>query len=140
MSPIMIDKPAFAEILAQSGWADIDSLYMACKESNIFGSDFYDRAIEIAMKEQIRRMLKSGKVKDADGNTINVASIIMTDKNGKKQRVYKQETLFEVDDFVQVVRYWKDSAKVCQDKLDYYIDLAVTKFGRQVQGLLDLGD
>lgn len=140
MSPHILDQSALAAVLSESGWADIDQFYLACKERNVFGAEFYDRAIERAMKAEIRRMLRKGVVRDGAGRTIRVASIVIKDDNSVERRVYKQETLFDVADCVQVISYWKRHRDRCNDRIRYYRDLSLMLHGPQVQGMLPIDD
>lgn len=90
-------------------------------------------------KAAIKRALRRG-LKDKDGNRIEVASIVMTDDDGKKRRVYKAELLLDVGDFIQVVAYWQDCKRTAEERVRHYIDLAIRLHGPQIRGLLPLGD
>jgi hypothetical protein len=140
MSPVFRDMSILASVLKKGGWADIDELFDACFAANAFSHEFLSGAIKKAAKAEIRRQLKSGKVRDENGNVIRVANIVVKGKEGKLRRVYKQEMLFDVGDCVQVVSYWNTYVKRGKKKRDYYVNLAVQLHGPQIQGMLPLGD
>ena len=83
MSPSINDGGVLARIMAAKGWATIDELYQAYKSEVGFDQAFIDRATENAGKAALRKMLRTGKVHDAAGNAIDVASIITKDEQGK---------------------------------------------------------
>jgi hypothetical protein len=140
MSPIIVNEVALARIVLGRDWADINELWEDCKREDVFGAKFYDGAIERAGKALLRRLLRSGKVKDERGRTVQVASIIIQVKddkgNVKNKRVYKQELLFDIGDCIQVINYWRTNRDKCGERIRYYSDLAVQLHGPQVQGML----
>lgn len=107
-------------------WQTIDGLVAVCDEAGCWGIGFTQRATANAKKSQIRKVVSN--LKDEDGFPL-FPSITIIDDEGKRKRVYKQETLFDVEDYKTVDNYHarlsnhhKDMAegyvKRCEDKHD----------------------
>lgn len=140
MSPQIINEHALAEVIGRTGWASIDEIYEASLDANVFGSDFYKNVIERAGKDALRRRLRRG-IRDVGGNLIRVANIVTKNPvTGSPARVYKQENLFDMEDFVQVVRYWKTCKKKCDQRIKYYVKLATEQHGPEAKQLLLFGN
>jgi len=128
---------ALVRALAGLNWADIDQICEAALSGGVFSGSFFKKCITLQAKVVLRRMLKSGKLLDADGVVIKMASIVIKDKEtGQDRRVYKREDLFDEEDFVQVMLYHKRQAKTHIAKMKYYRRAAIKKFGPRVQAML----
>lgn len=93
----------FTQITANAdGWASINDILELCDNAQFWTDDFLAEAEGKAKKATIRRLMKS--IKGRDGAP-EWASVVTADETGRPQRVYKQETLFDVADYRQVVAY-----------------------------------
>ena len=84
------------------GWMDIDELVDVYNETESWGVGFEQRAIRNAKKAYIRKAVS--KLKDSEGFP-KFPSVAITDSLGNTRRVYKQETLFDVEDYKRVVNF-----------------------------------
>ncbi len=126
----------FVEILSSSNeWQTIDDLMAICDEAGYWESDFESRALTNAKKMRIRKIIS--KVKDKDGFPLFPSVTILDD--GKKKRVYKQETLFDVEDYKAVVNYHASLSNHHRDMAEGYVKRCEKK--HQVQlSLWDLDE
>ena len=142
MSPQIVDKPGYCDAIAaemQKGeWVTIDGLCDAVLP--YVDDNSVKQLVRAAVKAKIRNDLKAGKITTADGRRIKAANVVVKDKNGNLQQVYKDETLLDVGDCVQVVRYWRSRRNYAVRRIRYYTKLAVTLHGSQITGLLPLRD
>lgn len=132
-----MNEDILQEIMATTNWSDIDSLRKKLEESGYFTPEFLSTAMRNAKNQAIRSALN--KHKDADGLPKYV-SIIRTNDKGKKERVYKQETLFDMGDYKQVVRYRYDRVRHEVDVTKIYISRAFARFGERIQLSFDFED
>lgn len=105
MSPKVTDsdKSTFEAITGNAdGWASIDALVDACEQAGFWGADFVQAATVQAKKSHVRKLIKS--LKDKEGWPV-WASVETTNESGETVRVYKQETLFDIEDYRKVVNY-----------------------------------
>jgi hypothetical protein len=128
-----MNKDIFAEITAHTRWANIDELTESLKDAGWFTSEFLEGAVENAMKERVRKEMKSHK--DADGMPLFV-SIVKPDG----ERVYKQETLFDLDDYKQVVNYHRERGQHHINIAKVYRDRAFDRFRVRIQLSFDFED
>ena len=97
------DKIRFQELMGNADrFASIEELMAICDEGEYWSDEFMETVTEQAKKFHIRRLIKS--LKGKDGFPL-YASVETTDENGKTCRVYKQELLFDVEDYRKVVTY-----------------------------------
>ncbi len=104
------DKPAtFEDVMAGAAkWATIDEIRDLCDNAEGFWSqEFIDSAATKSKNAKIRRLIKT--LKDETGFPLH-ASVETTNEDGETIRVYKQELLFDPDDYRQVVTYHSDRA------------------------------
>jgi hypothetical protein len=87
---------------------DIDSLVEALAEQNAFDEYDEESAVRNWRKVQVRRAIKS--LKGSDGLPL-IFSIVDADENGKGVRKYKQEALFNVDEYRQVIEYCRQNRR-----------------------------
>jgi hypothetical protein len=85
------------------GWNGIDNILRYLdREHYPWPQHFIDTSLERAKKAKIRQMIK--QVRETDGRQ-TFASVVQTTPDGELQRVYKQECLFNLNDYYQVVKY-----------------------------------
>jgi len=97
------ERERFARLTGNSdAWQSIDSLVALCDRDGFWSRDFLATAAGKAKKAHIRRLIRS---LPGDDGLPAWASVETTDKDGQTVRVYKQEVLFDVSDYKQVVGY-----------------------------------
>lgn len=102
------DKARFQELMGNAdAWMPIEDLVALCDQEGFWKDAFLEGAVDAAKKSQVRRLIKT--LTD-DGDWPLWASVETTNEEGKAERVYKQEVLFDPDDYRQVVEYHSDRA------------------------------
>lgn len=125
-----INRERFSEAMAQANaWATIDTLVALAEEHGCFGDEFLSQAESVAKKNAVRRMVK--QLKDASGEPV-WASVETTNDDGKTVRVYKQETLFNVEDYRQVIGYHSDRSDYHRAMATGYATRCKKRFGKQI--------
>lgn len=123
-------REKFSEIASGlDGWATIDKIVEACDAAGFWGENFLLEVESAAKKSAARKLMKSMR----NGNAPEWASIVTTNEDGEEQRIYKQETLFDVEDYRQVVRYHVDRSKYHKDTAQAYADRCEAKFSVQLR-------
>ena len=121
---------------SSSEWQTIDGLVAICDEAGCWEVDFEQRAILNTKKARIRKVVS--KFKDKDGFPL-FPSITLVDDDGKKRRVYKQELLFDVEDYMVVVDCHARLSNHHREMAEGYVKRCERK--HQVQlSLWDLGE
>jgi hypothetical protein len=111
-------------------WATIDEFVDALDEGDFWDEAFYSKVEAHAKKQFTRRMLR--KAKD-ETNWPIWANVKMQDaKTGVEARVYKQESLFDVSDYVQVCSYHHQRGLHHLDTAKGYKERAERRFGKQI--------
>lgn len=113
MTPEALAKVSFLDVVqdGDGAWknqqATVKELLALFDESDYWSTEFLDHATEIAKKDHIRRKIKTLK----DDNGVSVyASVEVQTESGEKERRYKQEVLFDVEDYRQVAAYHGERA------------------------------
>ena len=110
-------KTRFEEIARSTEFAGIDTYVELCDDAGYWTLEFLQNATLDAKKSHVRRMIKT--LKNDDGTPV-FANIVVTDPDGERQHVYKQEVLFDVTDYIQVVSYHVKGARIAyQTALGY---------------------
>lgn len=122
---------------AANAWAKIDTLVALCDEHGFWNDEFLSHTADNAKKAFVRRMIKTLKTDDGDPVW---ASVETTDDEGKTVRVYKQETLFNVDDYRQVVSYHGDRANHHREMALGYARRCKKRFGKQIATMFGEAD
>ncbi len=122
------ERARFEAFLAQhvDGWTAIDELAELATQAELFGEDFRRDALTYAKKNYLRRMIRS--LKGPDGFPLMV-SVERIGTDGKKRRVYRQESLFDVDDYKQVVQFHAAQATHHQGMAGAYAERCKKRFG-----------
>lgn len=106
----MPQSEQFNEIMlqAQHSWASIDAIIAFCDASKDFwGPEWFASTIDIAKKAVVRKYMR--ELKD-EANMPLWYSIVMVNEDGEETRQYKQESLFNKEDYLQVIQYYIDRA------------------------------
>lgn len=126
----------FADLLAHEKWQTIDQMVDALDDADYWADDFADAALHRMKREHCRRMARS--LRRDDGRHVFV-HVVETLPTGEKQHVYKQQTLFNVDDYRFAVNFHKqmgihhiaranELAKDCQRFLGKQLPLPFPSF------------
>lgn len=130
------DKTRFMELIGEAeNWTSIDDLLTACDKADFWTEDFLDSVAERAKKSHLRRLIRS--LKDGSGWPL-WASVETTNESGEPVRVYKQEFLFDVGDYRQVVKYHSERSAHHRKMASGYAKRCKERFDRQL--LLDFDD
>lgn len=96
-------RDLFLKATESAKWGTIDELISAIDEVPEIWARVASSDITTSWKKaQARRLIKT--LKNDDGEPL-YASIVQTDENGNEIRVYKQETLFDINDYMQAATY-----------------------------------
>lgn len=94
---------ALQELTKDLGWVDIDTLARLAQDAGLYNEpEFRQNALIKAIKVDLRATIR--KLKDDSGLPI-FASIKVPDGEGEEREIYKQEALFDVEDYKQVCQY-----------------------------------
>jgi hypothetical protein len=110
-------------------WNTIDELLSLCEEEGYWTEDFLEKAVDEAKKSHIRKCIK--QLKDSDGWD-QWASVETQTAEGDTVRVYKQEALFDVEDYRQVVHYHNDRSDYHAKKAESYAARCQKRFNVQL--------
>ena len=116
-------------------WATINEFVDALDEGNFWDEAFYSKAEDQAKKQFIRRMLR--KAKDDTDWPLWANVKIQDASTGIEIRVYKQESLFDVSDYIQVCGYHRQAGLHHFNMARGYRDRAERRFGKQAAFCFD---
>ena len=111
-------------------WASIGEFVDALDEANFWDEAFYSKVEADAKKQFIRRMIR--RAKDETDWPIWANVKIQDAATGVEVRVYKQESLFEISDYVQVCGYHRQAGLHHLDMAKGYKERAERRFGKQI--------
>ena len=128
-------KARFSDVMGNSHqWASIGELLRACDEAGYWTDEFLATTTENAKKSHIRKMVK---VRDEAGWPL-VASVTTANEDGELVQKYKQESLFDREDYRQVVAFHGERSNHHRKMAVGYAERCFKKF--DVQLPLDFGD
>ena len=121
------DRSRLEAFLAKhaDGWTAIDELTELASEAELFTEEFLRAALEHAKKSYLRQIIRS--LKGPDGFPLLV-SVERIGSDGVKRRVYRQESLFDVDDYKQVVQFHAAQATHHRDMAAAYAQRCKNRF------------
>lgn len=120
-----MNNEAFAVALNGMDWMGIEDLAaLAMDSEEIVTEEDRDEAVLRSTKTAIRQYMKSAT--DANGEPL-YHSIQQVQPDGSTVRVYKQEALFDRDDYQQVIDYHVDRAKYNVDRAVHMRERAEAK-------------
>ena len=124
-------KDAFVAATQNAGWADIDALVAMLDAAEFWDETFLAEAVDAHKKTYIRREIK--QVKDESGWPVFASVVTFDPITGEEERRYKQETLFDRDDYAQVVRYHERRADHHLRMAEGYAERARVRYGLQLR-------
>lgn len=130
MTGLKIAKQNFRQAIEEvDQWATIDELVVICDEAGVWPEDFIDGALDRAKKAFIRQQIKQQK----DGDNWPLwASVETQNEEGETVRIYKQEMLFDPEDYRQVVAYHADRQHYHATMATGYADRCERRFHVQL--------
>lgn len=130
MQPNAMTHAQFIEATKTATWATIDDLVKRLDDSAFWSEEFVEASLFERKKQWVRKEIK--RVTDDEGWPI-FASIATTDPvTGEEMRRYKQEMIFDRDDYRQVVGYHMDRSHYHKDMAVGYAQRAERRFGVQM--------
>lgn len=109
MSDKRMTRDAFVAATESAEWVDIDTLVAMLDAADYWDEGFFDDAIEAKKKSHARQQIKT--IPGTDGLPA-YQSVVTTDPmTGERERRYKQEAMFDRDDYVQTYRYHQQRAE-----------------------------
>lgn len=110
-------------------WSDINALVSRCDDAGVWTDEELDLATQAFKKDYVRRHIRS--MKDESGWPL-FASIKQKSAEGVLRRVYKQELLFDVEDYRQVVTYHAERGRHHYEKARGYGRRGEERYGVQL--------
>ncbi len=132
---IATDKARFQALMGNAdAWMSIENLVGLCDREEFWKDDFIAGALGDAKKAHIRRLIK--QLKDEDKWPL-WASVETTNEEGETERVYKQELLFDPNDYRQVVEYHSKRASYHRKTAEGYAARCRKRFDVQLHLAFD---
>lgn len=120
----------FTAATASTSWGTIDDLYVAVsKDEALVAALLHGDVSQRVIKQEIRRLIK--KVRGNDDHAV-FASIKSQDADGNKVTHYKQEPLFDLSDYQQVVDYHNGRVIHHAQEAVYYKNQCSVRFNEQI--------
>lgn len=130
MKPRMTHE-SFVAATRSAAWADIEALKAMLDASAFWDEAFVDEAVDAHKKAYIRRAIR--RITDDAGWPVFASVVTFNPETGDEERRYKQETLFDRDDYAQVVRYHERQADHHLRMAQGYADHARARYGMQLR-------
>lgn len=125
----MLQKERFMALVQHMpalSWATIDEIIAACDQQEGFWEEEWLTATTlIAKKSLIRKHIRD--VKDTDGMPL-WHSLVTKDEDGREVHKYKQEVLFDQEDYLQVINYYVDRSLYTMRMAEALRDRAVKRY------------
>lgn len=122
-------KRRFVEAVQVQHWAPARELVRRLDEAGYWDPSLTAHALDQFKLSHVRRMVR--KIKDESGWPV-VASIELVQPDGGKLRVYMPEALFDMDEYRQVIGYWRDRAHYSIEMANGYTRRAQHRYGEQL--------
>ena len=127
--PDQMSPELFMEAVSELGWAEVGDIVEALDGTDFWGDEWLEHAAAEQKKAYVRRKIK--QLKGSDGWPV-WASVAVTDTDGSEKRVYKQETLFDLEDYRKVIAYHADRSDYHKHMANGYTKRARKRFHVQL--------
>lgn len=125
-----MSRELFVTVTGDVTWASVDEIVARLDQIDFWSEGFIETSLDERKKAWVRREIKS--LKD-DENFPLFASITRRDpETGDEQRLYKQELMFDRDDYAHVVDYHRGREQHHHDMATGYAKRAERRFGVQL--------
>lgn len=132
-----MNREAFIKATEKTKWATVEELMQSLDDAGYWDEPFELSVLVEQKKAHIRRMMR--QLKDDDGWPL-FANIVVQDKEGSPKHIYKQQALFKLEDYRQVVGYHVATAQYHIKMARGYRRHAHTRFGAHIQIPFDFMD
>ena len=112
----------FQALIADLGETTVDQIKDRLDAHNHWDEDFYTAVLDRAKRSDIRQALR--RLKGPDGRPLWYSVVGNAEEEDAGKRLYKQEALFNVEDYRQVIgaaiaraQYWQGQAAHLRDNL-----------------------
>jgi len=127
---VATDRARFQELMGNAdAWNSIDKLVELCDEADFWSEEFTEGALASAKKSQVRRLIRT--LKDDESWPL-WANVETTGEDGKTERTYKQELMFDSNDYRQVVDYHNERSAHHSKMRDGYAARCKRRFDIQI--------
>ncbi len=109
MSDKRMTHEAFVAATETAAWVGIDALVAMLDAADYWDEGFLETVEQVAKKAHARQQIK--QVTDGNGFPLFANVTTIDPISGKQERTYKQEAMFDRDDYVQVVRFHQHVAE-----------------------------
>lgn len=133
---MLLDGSRFDELAESTSWQTIDEIVAVLDGGEFWTDDWLDGAIVEAKKQKARDFLNSRK--DADGMPL-WPSVVIKDESGRDVRIFKQERLFNADDYVSQITFHQRRLEHHAHLAKRYRDRGIDRFGEQLRFKLNEG-
>lgn len=123
-------REGFLSVTTAATWANIDDLVAMLDAADFWDEAFLAEAAEHVKKSYIRGNIK--RIKDDAGWPLFASVVTTNPMTGQEERRYKQEAIFDRDDYAQVVRYHLRRAEHHQQTAMGYARNAHARYGLQL--------
>ncbi len=130
MSHDAMNHGAFVTATSDAAWVSIDEIVQRLDEIAFWSEDFIESSLESRKKAWIRKEIKN--VRGEDGWPLFASVVTMDPENQETTRIYKQERMFDRDDYAQVVRYHEDRSQYHHHMAAGWAERAADRFGMQL--------
>lgn len=125
-----MSRETFVSITREMDWFDPEEAIAQLDEMEFWSPEFVAKALVSAKKAYVRRATKT--IKDENGWPV-FASVVTEDAEGEEHRVYKQEQMFNADDYYHVSNYHMELAEHHLIMATGYQDRAKARLGMHIQ-------
>jgi hypothetical protein len=126
-----MNRQAFVQATREAEWASIDELCTMCFDAgDVFSEDDWEQARRSYAKTRIRREMK--RLTDETGFPLFASVHTADPETGKQKRVYKQEALFDIEDYRAVIEEYAGRVKHDYEMMRGYRDRAEARFSEQL--------
>ncbi len=135
MSHDAMSHDTFVAATGDAAWVSIDEIVQRLDEITFWSEDFIESSLESRKKAWIRKEIKN--VRGEDGWPVFASVVTMDTDNQETTRIYKQERMFDRDDYAQVVRYHEDRSQYHHHMAAGWAERAADRFGMQLPMLTE---
>jgi hypothetical protein len=120
------------------GWEKTEDFLKICDEKGVFDGVPIEDMVANAKKSAIRRMIRQVHLIPGNHEQREWVSIHIMNADGETETAYKQLELFDVDDFVQVIKDRCQRVQSWKREVDRFFKLAKEKYGNRIDELFPM--
>lgn len=123
---MLLDRNAALAVLGDLDWFDISTAQSALDKAEVWTDQWLAGAVDRAKRHEIRDILRGAK---GESDLPAFGSVETEDGD----RIYKAERLFDVDDYVQVIKHHNGKAAHHSTLARLYRERGAQRFGDQLR-------